>query len=173
MLTTLEFIHLLASEANEICEKETKKTIAAEHVITALKALGFDGYLPEVEVVLQDHKTQQKVKVKQAKGGKEEAYASHGPLVLFFFRRSKLTDRFTWFFFLSVTLLCSRTRTRDLVAWSFLESQRRNSCWNRHDSLQRQRRDSRHNSTDTWATPTSLKNPASQITVLFLLLGAR
>ncbi|KAF9378277.1 negative cofactor 2 transcription regulator complex subunit ncb2, partial [Podila verticillata] len=58
----VEFIHLLASEANEICEKETKKTIAAEHVITALKALGFDGYLPEVEVVLQDHKTQQKVK---------------------------------------------------------------------------------------------------------------
>ncbi|KAG9323557.1 hypothetical protein KVV02_003081 [Mortierella alpina] len=33
----VEFIHLLASEANEICEKETKKTIAAEHVISALK----------------------------------------------------------------------------------------------------------------------------------------
>ncbi|KAF9923486.1 negative cofactor 2 transcription regulator complex subunit ncb2 [Linnemannia zychae] len=33
----VEFIHLLASEANDICEKETKKTIAAEHVITALK----------------------------------------------------------------------------------------------------------------------------------------
>ncbi|KAG0237054.1 negative cofactor 2 transcription regulator complex subunit ncb2 [Actinomortierella wolfii] len=32
-----EFIHLLASEANEICEKEAKKTIAAEHVIAALK----------------------------------------------------------------------------------------------------------------------------------------
>lgn len=32
-----EFIHLLASEANEICEKEMKKTIAAEHVIAALK----------------------------------------------------------------------------------------------------------------------------------------
>ncbi|KAI8345849.1 histone-fold-containing protein [Mortierella sp. GBAus27b] len=58
----VEFIHLLASEANEICEKEMKKTIAAEHVIAALKALGFEGYLPEVEVVLQDHRTQQKVK---------------------------------------------------------------------------------------------------------------
>ncbi|KAF9971972.1 negative cofactor 2 transcription regulator complex subunit ncb2 [Actinomortierella ambigua] len=58
----VEFIHLLASEANEICEKETKKTIAAEHVIAALKTLGFEGYLPDVEVVLQDHKTQQKVK---------------------------------------------------------------------------------------------------------------
>ncbi|KAH7045067.1 histone-fold-containing protein [Linnemannia elongata] len=68
----VEFIHLLASEANEICEKETKKTIAAEHVITALKALGFDAYLPEVEVVLQDHKTQQKVKDKDKKSGRLE-----------------------------------------------------------------------------------------------------
>ncbi|KAF9088992.1 negative cofactor 2 transcription regulator complex subunit ncb2 [Mortierella sp. AD031] len=68
----VEFIHLLASEANEICEKETKKTIAAEHVITALKALGFDAYLPEVEVVLQDHKNQQKVKDKDKKSGRLE-----------------------------------------------------------------------------------------------------
>ncbi|KAF9548824.1 negative cofactor 2 transcription regulator complex subunit ncb2 [Mortierella hygrophila] len=68
----VEFIHLLASEANDICEKETKKTIAAEHVITALKALGFDAYLPEVEVVLQDHKTQQRVKDKDKKSGRLE-----------------------------------------------------------------------------------------------------
>ena len=39
----LEFIHLIASEANEICEKEAKKTIAAEHVITALQVW---DYLP-------------------------------------------------------------------------------------------------------------------------------
>ncbi|ORZ21772.1 histone-fold-containing protein [Lobosporangium transversale] len=68
----VEFIHLLASESNEICEKETKKTIAAEHVIAALKALGFDGYLPEVEVVLQDHRTQQKSKDKDKKSGRLE-----------------------------------------------------------------------------------------------------
>ncbi|KAK3843391.1 MAG: histone-fold-containing protein [Linnemannia gamsii] len=68
----VEFIHLLASEANDICEKETKKTIAAEHVITALKALGFDAYLPEVEVVLQDHKNQQKVKDKDKRSGRLE-----------------------------------------------------------------------------------------------------
>ncbi|KAK3811329.1 MAG: histone-fold-containing protein [Benniella sp.] len=68
----VEFIHLLASEANEICEKEMKKTIAAEHVIAALKALGFEGYIPEVEVVLQDHKTQQKVKDKDRKSGRLE-----------------------------------------------------------------------------------------------------
>ena len=35
--STLEFIHLLSSEANEICEKESKKTIAPEHIISALQ----------------------------------------------------------------------------------------------------------------------------------------
>lgn len=34
----LEFIHLISSEANDICEKESKKTIAPEHIISALKA---------------------------------------------------------------------------------------------------------------------------------------
>jgi len=34
-----EFIHLIASEANEICEKDTKKTIAGEHVVSALQVI--------------------------------------------------------------------------------------------------------------------------------------
>ena len=33
----IEFIHLISSEANEICEQESKKTIAPEHIIGALK----------------------------------------------------------------------------------------------------------------------------------------
>ena len=33
----LEFIHLISSEANEICEQDSKKTIAPEHIIGALK----------------------------------------------------------------------------------------------------------------------------------------
>lgn len=32
-----EFIHLISSEANEICEQESKKTIAPEHIIGALR----------------------------------------------------------------------------------------------------------------------------------------
>ncbi|RUP50069.1 hypothetical protein BC936DRAFT_140484, partial [Jimgerdemannia flammicorona] len=47
--------------ANEICEKESKKTIAAEHVITALQTLGFESYLEEVEEVFKEHKKTQKV----------------------------------------------------------------------------------------------------------------
>ena len=40
-----EFIHLIASEANEICNKQTKKTISPEHVIQALESLGFHNYI--------------------------------------------------------------------------------------------------------------------------------
>ena len=36
-LPSLEFIHLISSEANEICEQDSKKTIAPEHIIGALK----------------------------------------------------------------------------------------------------------------------------------------
>ncbi|CAO3666856.1 unnamed protein product [Rhizopus stolonifer] len=48
-------------ESNEICDKETKKTIAGEHVISALQTLGFEEYVEEVEEVYKDHKKQQKV----------------------------------------------------------------------------------------------------------------
>ena len=36
-----EFIHLISSEANEICEQESKKTIAPEHIISALKVRSY------------------------------------------------------------------------------------------------------------------------------------
>ncbi|CAG8490189.1 3669_t:CDS:10 [Ambispora gerdemannii] len=61
-----EFIHLIASEANEICEKESKKTIAAEHVISALQALGFENYLSEVQEVFKEHKKLQKDRDKKS-----------------------------------------------------------------------------------------------------------
>jgi len=61
----VEFIHLISSEANEICEKESKKTISPEHVVGALKVLGFESYVEEVEEVLKDHKQQQKDREKK------------------------------------------------------------------------------------------------------------
>jgi hypothetical protein len=36
-LCNTEFIHLIASEANGICEEEAKKTISPEHIIAALR----------------------------------------------------------------------------------------------------------------------------------------
>ncbi|KAI0721828.1 histone-fold-containing protein [Polyporus arcularius HHB13444] len=61
----VEFIHLISSEANEICEQESKKTIAPEHIISALKRLGFESFTAEVESVLKDHKQQQKDREKK------------------------------------------------------------------------------------------------------------
>ncbi|KAL7412595.1 histone-fold-containing protein [Mrakia frigida] len=59
----IEFIHLISSEANDACEKDQKKTIAPEHVVSALKALGFDTYIEEVEGVLDEHKEHVKVRI--------------------------------------------------------------------------------------------------------------
>ena len=52
-----EFLHLISSESNEVCEKDSKKTIAPEHVIQALKDLGFEKYVDGVEDIIKDHKT--------------------------------------------------------------------------------------------------------------------
>ena len=57
----VEFITLISSEANDISEKEAKKTIACEHVERALRDLGFGDYIPDVLAVAEDHKEQLKV----------------------------------------------------------------------------------------------------------------
>lgn len=54
----VEFINMISSQANEIAEKEAKKTIACEHVTAALEELGFGDYAPELQKVAQEFKTQ-------------------------------------------------------------------------------------------------------------------
>ncbi|KAF8427807.1 histone-fold-containing protein [Tirmania nivea] len=61
----VEFITLISSEANEIAEKEAKKTIAAEHVVRALKDLGFEDYIEQIQEVAQEHKEHQKSREKK------------------------------------------------------------------------------------------------------------
>lgn len=51
-----EFIHLISSEANEVCNQRNKKTINAEHVLEALDRLGFKDYKQDAEAVLMDCK---------------------------------------------------------------------------------------------------------------------
>lgn len=58
----VEFITLISSEANDIAEKEAKKTIACEHVTKALEELGFHDYVQGVLDIASDHKEQQKVR---------------------------------------------------------------------------------------------------------------
>jgi down-regulator of transcription 1 len=55
-----EFVQLLSSEANEICEKDAKKTITPEHVLRALKQLGFERYHKEVAGELAEFATRRR-----------------------------------------------------------------------------------------------------------------
>lgn len=49
-----EFIHLLATEANQVCEKQSKKLILPDHVLAALDNLGFSEYKDDcLEVMRQ------------------------------------------------------------------------------------------------------------------------
>lgn len=57
----VEFITLISSEANEIAEKEQKKTIAIEHIDKALRDLGFPEYVREVVHSAGDAKEMLKV----------------------------------------------------------------------------------------------------------------
>jgi len=57
----VEFITLISSEANEISEREAKKTIGCDHITKALEALGFGEYVPAVLEAAAEHKEVQKV----------------------------------------------------------------------------------------------------------------
>lgn len=52
---------MLASEANEVSEKQQKKVISPEHIIEALTTLGFNEYIPDVKEVLKEYKEQANV----------------------------------------------------------------------------------------------------------------
>lgn len=65
----VEFLTLISSEANEIAERETKKTIATEHIEKALRELGFPEYVEEVVSVAEEHKEQLKVCFRGTFGG--------------------------------------------------------------------------------------------------------
>ncbi|KAK3311391.1 histone-fold-containing protein [Chaetomium strumarium] len=65
----VEFITLVSSEANEISEKEAKKTIACDHIIKALDQLGFPDYVPAVLEAAAEHKEVQKASRHHASPG--------------------------------------------------------------------------------------------------------
>ena len=62
----VEFITLVSSEANEISEKEAKKTIACDHITRALEQLGFGDYVKQVLDAANEHKEVQKGREKKA-----------------------------------------------------------------------------------------------------------
>lgn len=64
----VEFIMILSTESNDIAEKEAKKTIASDHVIKALKELGYDDYIESIQSLLSKHK--ENIKVREKKNSK-------------------------------------------------------------------------------------------------------
>ncbi|KAF2766375.1 histone-fold-containing protein [Teratosphaeria nubilosa] len=58
----VEFITMLSSEANDIAEKEAKKTIACEHITKALQDLGFESYVPELLKAAEGFKSSQQTR---------------------------------------------------------------------------------------------------------------
>ncbi|GER42562.1 nuclear factor Y [Striga asiatica] len=52
----VEFINLISSESNEVCNREDRKTIAPEHVLKALEVLGFSEYIEEVYAAYEQHR---------------------------------------------------------------------------------------------------------------------
>ncbi|KAI5180876.1 down-regulator of transcription 1 [Nematocida sp. AWRm80] len=57
-----EFVHILATESNEICEKEQRKTVTHEHVYTALSNLGYKSYIPECTEEYKEYQEQSKLR---------------------------------------------------------------------------------------------------------------
>lgn len=60
---SMEFLRMLSSESNEISEKESKKTIAVDHVEQALKDLGFPDYIEGIRGVVGEWKEVQTKRV--------------------------------------------------------------------------------------------------------------
>jgi len=58
----VEFITMISTEANEIAEKDAKKTIACEHITKALEELGFGEYVQEIMAVADSFKNNQVVR---------------------------------------------------------------------------------------------------------------
>ncbi|GMM58743.1 negative cofactor 2 transcription regulator complex subunit [Maudiozyma humilis] len=58
----IEFLMILSSMSSEMAENDAKKTIAPEHVLSALRELEFDNFIPILEKVLVEFKGTQKIR---------------------------------------------------------------------------------------------------------------
>lgn len=89
----VEFITLISSEANEISEKEAKKTIACDHITKALEQLGFSDYVPAVMEAAAEHKEVQKVRDTQPEADPARVLYAAFPLSIMEFTKQKSGPR--------------------------------------------------------------------------------
>jgi histone H3/H4 len=63
----IEFIQLVANEANDLCAKENKKTVTPQNILDSLKKLGFERYLTEIEELNDELKVESQKQTKSKK----------------------------------------------------------------------------------------------------------
>ncbi|GFZ45211.1 hypothetical protein JCM24511_02937 [Saitozyma sp. JCM 24511] len=56
----VEWIKLISTQSNAVCDESSKKTISPEHVTEALKQLGFEDFVTDVEESNKEFKQSQK-----------------------------------------------------------------------------------------------------------------
>lgn len=92
----IEFIMILSTESNDIAEKDSKKTIASEHVLEALETLGFYDYIEPIKKVIQEHKETQRVRERKVglveSSGRTEEELLKEQEMLMAIARSKLNN---------------------------------------------------------------------------------
>ncbi|CDO54793.1 similar to Saccharomyces cerevisiae YDR397C NCB2 Subunit of a heterodimeric NC2 transcription regulator complex with Bur6p [Geotrichum candidum] len=92
----IEFIMILSTESNDIAEKDSKKTIASEHVLEALETLGFYDYIDPIKKVIQEHKETQRVRERKVglveSSGRTEEELLKEQEMLMAIARSKLNN---------------------------------------------------------------------------------
>jgi len=64
-----EFVNVISAQANEIATADKKSTIMPEHVIKALEALGFQGYIEDVRTAWDQIKQESKSERRPLGGG--------------------------------------------------------------------------------------------------------
>lgn len=70
----INFIMIVATESNDIAEQDLKKTISTDHVINALRTLGFEHYIPVLEEFVESCRNNAKIKEKR----KESKFVKSG-----------------------------------------------------------------------------------------------
>lgn len=70
----INFIMIVATESNDIAEQELKKTISTDHVISSLRSLGFEHYIPVLEEFVESCRNNAKIKEKR----KESKFVKSG-----------------------------------------------------------------------------------------------
>lgn len=83
-----EFVHILTGHANELCERQQRRTITPEHILKALDELGFGSYVEDAKKTAADCKEQETAKRKRTqskwdKSGKTEEELYHMQQELF------------------------------------------------------------------------------------------